>query len=115
MLEIQPIIALNPISTSGRETYLVLPIIPLSKVLKDTTAFKDPNVLAIRERVCDGGDPSVGIDLQKPRLLLLIGGDVDVLGLVGKAKFFESDGDLDSVGCGVCVERDVGLGCHDGR
>ena len=30
-----------------------------------------------------------------------------MLDFVGEAELFESDGDLDAVGRGVCVERDV--------
>lgn len=115
MLEKHPIVTLIILPAPLWETYLMLPIILLSQIYQYTSALEQTNRLPVFEGVREGGDAAVRIDFEEPVFFLLVGGDVDVLGFVGEAEFFEGDGDFDAVGGGVGVEADVGtLGGHDG-
>ena len=108
MLEKHPVVTLVILPTALCETDLVVLIVLLSQIHQYTPALEQTNCLSIVEGVREGGDAAVWVDLEEPGFFLLVGGDVDVLGFVGQAKFFEGDGDLDSVGRGVGVEGDVG-------
>ena len=103
MLEEQPIVTLIILPTTPWETYLMLLIILLSQIHEYTPALEQPDCLAIFKSVGERWDAAIGVDLEKPRFFLLVGGDVDVFGLVGETKLFEGDGDLDAVGGGVAV------------
>lgn len=83
--------------------------------MQDTAALEQADLLAVGESVGEGRDAPVRIDFEVPLFFLAVGGDVDVLDFVGEAELFESDGDFDAVGGGVCVEGYVGaLGGHGG-
>lgn len=82
-------------------------IILLDKILEDAPGLEYSDHLAILERICDGGDSSIRIYLQKPGLLLDVGGDVEMLYFVRETQFFKKNGDLDAIGRRICVERDV--------
>lgn len=104
----QPIVHLVLLAATLGETDLVLGIILLGQVGEDATPFEQANLLAIGECIRQCGDPAVGVDFEKPGLLLSVGRDVDVFGLVRDAELLEGDGDLDPVGCGVGVQCYIG-------
>ncbi len=94
----------------------MLLVILLCQIHQNTPTLEQTDCLSVVEGVGERGNAAVRVELEEPGLFLLVGGDVDVLGFVGEAKFFEGDGDFDAVGCGVCIEGDVGtLGGHAGR
>lgn len=63
----------------------MLGIIPLRKVLQDAATLKHVDGLPVRERVRDGGDPAVWVDLQEPGFLLGILTEFDLVDFVGEA------------------------------
>ena len=48
----------------------MLGVIAVDEVLQDGTALENTDGLAVGEGVGQGGDAAVGVDLEKPRLLL---------------------------------------------
>ena len=65
----------------ARVRNLVVLDVAVDKVLENGTALKDANGLAIRPLVGDGGDAAVGVNLEEPRLLLLILAHLDGMDL----------------------------------
>lgn len=51
---------------------LVVFVVAVRQVLQDGTALKDADLLAVLKLVRQGGDATIGVNLQEPRLLLLI-------------------------------------------
>ena len=62
---------------------LVFRVVLLDQVLHDATGLKKTNCSAVGEGICQSRDPSIGIDLEEPRFLLRVFGDVDRMGFVG--------------------------------
>lgn len=112
----------------------MLRVIAVREVLQNGAAFKDADGLAIGESVCEGGDATIGVDLEEPRLLLGVFANLNIRRLWGSSRFvlaasissggmvtmsrthlvlkpklLEQDGDLDAVGRLGRVEVDVGL------
>lgn len=112
MLEKQPIVAFPVLPRPSLKRQLVLVVVALGEILQDASTLEYPNLLPIVERVQDGRDAAIGVDFQKPRLLLPVGADVDVLDLIGELKFFQGHADLDAIWRRVGVEFDVSLSCH---
>ena len=88
----------------------MLGIIPLDKILQYRPALKDPDSLPIRKRVRDGGDAAIGVDLEEPRLLLLVLAERELGDLVLEAELLEHHGDFDAIGGLGRVEVDGGGG-----
>lgn len=59
------------LSRAMGERELVVLVVAINEVLQNSTALKDANLLAV-QRICEGGDAAIGVDLQEPLLLLLI-------------------------------------------
>lgn len=110
MLKPHPIVHLIPFSTTLWKTDLVILIILLCNILQNTPAFKQSDALAVGKGIRQRWNSPVWVDGEEPWLLLHVGADVDMLGLVGEVELFERNGDFDAVGCGVGVEFDVGFG-----
>jgi hypothetical protein len=51
---------------------LVVLVVAINNVFKDGSAFKDTDLLPIGPCIRDGGNSAIGVDLQEPRLFLLI-------------------------------------------
>lgn len=47
-------------------------VVPVDQVLQDGTALEYADLLAVGEGIRDGGNATIGVDLEEPRLLLLI-------------------------------------------
>lgn len=110
-------------------------IISVNKILQDSTAFPDFELLAILVLVDDGWNATVGIDVEVPLLFLLMFKKLDRVYLraehcqgflflpisegstravmesyiVLQAQFLEGNRDLERVGSALAVERDVVL------
>lgn len=97
---------------------LILLVISLHQIIQDRAALKHAQRLpfagageaGIRER----RDAAVWVDLEEPRLLLLVGGEVEFRDVVGEAELLEEDGGLDAVGGLLGVEVEGGFGRHCG-
>ncbi len=103
----QPVVHLVVLARTFRVADFMVRVVLVGQVCEDAAGLEQADLLAIREGVCQGRDAAVGVDFQKPRLLLPVGRDVDVFGLVRDAELFERDGDFDPVGRGVGVECDI--------
>ena len=63
----------------------MLRVVPLHKILHDGTRLEQVDRFAVRKRVRQSGNTAVGVDGEKPWLLLGILRDVDLFNLVGEA------------------------------
>lgn len=93
---------------------LVVLVVAVNEILQNSTALKDADLLAVGELVSEGGDATVGVDLEEPGLLLLILHHLDGVDLVVKAELLEKDGGFDAIGRADGVEGDVCL-CFGGH
>ena len=72
ILKEQPIVHFIPLSCSLGKADLVLGIIPLDKIVHDRPRFKQVNGFPISKRVRQRRDTPVGVDVEKPWLLLRV-------------------------------------------
>ena len=79
MLEEEPVVALPVLPGAFGKRQFVLRIVTIGQVLQDATTFEDPDLLAVVELIKDRRNATVGIDLEKPWLLLPVSTDVDAL------------------------------------
>jgi hypothetical protein len=56
--------------------YLVLFVVSSNKILENSTAFKDPNLLAVVVFISESWNPTVGVDSKEPGFFLLVLGEV---------------------------------------
>lgn len=113
---------------------LVVLVEPGDNVQQDGTGFENLDLLAVLELVGQSRDTAVGVDLEVPRLLVLVleytdGTDLDgekrivrVLRrnyesgwsayLVRKPELLKNDGCLQAIRSSLRVKSDVGLGGH---
>lgn len=59
----------------------MVPIVPVHKILQDGTTFPDLELLAVLGSVNDGWDATVGVDVEKPLLFLLMLKELDLVHL----------------------------------
>lgn len=111
--EEQPVVHLIVLSRALRVRDLVLGIILVDEVLLDAATLEQADLFPVGEGVGEGGDTAVGVDLEEPRLFLLVFGDVDFGHFVRDAELLEGDRDFDPVGGLGRVEVDIGAGSHD--
>lgn len=64
----------------------VIFVVSLDEILHDRAGLEEANRLTIREGICQGGDPAIGIDFEKPRLFLNVLSDIHMVRLIGKTK-----------------------------
>ena len=57
--------------------YLVILVISVHEILQDGTAFPNLELLAVLVLVDDGWDATVGVDVEEPRLFLLMLREID--------------------------------------
>lgn len=65
---------------------LVSPVILGNEVLQNGTTLEDADLLAILVDVGQGRDAAVGVDFDKPGLLIFLGQDVDRDKLQGRQR-----------------------------
>ncbi len=85
VLEEQPVVHLIPPTTTLGVRDLVLGIVAFNQILHDTARLKQIDGLAIGELVCQGWNAAIGVDGEKPILLLCVLADVDLLDLIREA------------------------------
>lgn len=83
-------------------------VIAINKILQNGARLKNANLFTV-ESVGHGGDAAVGVDLEEPRLLLLVLAHLDGVHLVIETKLLKQDGSLDAIGSTHGVEGDVRL------
>ena len=79
-------------------------IVFLTQIKLDRSSFEDPFGLA-RSFVDDGWDTAIGVDFEKPRLLLRVLRNIDLMSIIFDPEFFEGDADFVAVGCAARVSR----------
>lgn len=84
-----------------------LPIVPVDEVLLDAPGLEKPDRRPVGEDVRQGRHAPIGIDGQKPRLLLLDTPHIDHLGLVLQPQLFQGDGHFVSIWSWRRVEDNV--------
>ena len=116
------------IVTSGGEGEETFGVVLANEVEENSGAFKDVERLWFVLAVDEDGDATIGVESDKPWLLLTIGGEDDLLDAVearsgaawcgwqhllviygigiGGLELFEQDGDFVSVGGGSSVEQE---------
>jgi hypothetical protein len=67
----------NMLSRSKRIANLEILVVPSNQVLHYAAALEYPNLVPVSERIRNGRDTSIGIDLREPIRLLFVGRHVD--------------------------------------
>ena len=80
--EEEPVVHFEELAATGWEADLVVRIIPVDEVLHYRAALEQSDELTILELVGQGWNSTIWIDLEKPRLLLGVLRDIDLLNLV---------------------------------
>lgn len=80
------------------ETDLALLVVLVDKVLHDRARLKEVDLAAIFVDVGESRNAAVWIDLEEPRVLLLVLRELDFLHLVREAQLFKQNANFYSIG-----------------
>lgn len=82
VLKEEPIVHLIVLSCAGSVADLVILVVARDQILHDGARLEEIDRLAVGEGVRQGGDASIGIHGEEPRLLLGVFADINLLDLV---------------------------------